>query len=170
MAFSIRPATPADAARLFDLINAAYHAESGDVPPAFKFTTRFLAPEELLPGIAAGTMLLAESPAGAALGCLSYDLLRASPQAPLRAHFGPFAVAPERQRSGVGAALLASLAAAARAAGAASLDAEVVNHRLDILPLYLGKLGFRVVGEGPFPAPERCTRPCHFVLIRRGLA
>ena len=46
MAFSIRPATPADAARLFDLINAAYHTESGDVPPAFKFTTRFLAPEE----------------------------------------------------------------------------------------------------------------------------
>ena len=166
----IRPATPADATPLFAIVNAAYHAESGDVPPAFKTTTRFLEPAELLPPLAAGTVLLAECPtSGAPLGCLAYSLERAHPAAPLRAHFGPFAVAPSSQGAGVGKALLAALEVAARAAGAASLDAEVVNHRLDILPMYLGKLGFRVVGDGAFPAPERCSRPCHFICIRRAL-
>ena len=86
-----------------------------------------------------------------------------------RAHFGPFAVSASAQRSGVGAALLAELAVRAAAEGCVSLDAEVVNHRYDILPMYLGRLGFRVVGRDLFPAPERLSRPAHFVLIRRPL-
>ena len=165
---SVRVALTADADAIFSLVNAAYHAETGDVPPAFKATTRFIAHSEILPSIAAGrVLLLCGEGDGAPLGCLSYTLERgAAAGAPLRAHFGPFAVAPGAQGRGVGSALLAELAAHARAAGCVSLDAEVVNHRHDIFEMYLG-LGFRVVGEGAFPAHERCTRPCHFVCIRR---
>lgn len=167
-AVPVRVATAADADAIFSLVNAAYHAETGDLPPAFKATTRFVALAEILPSIAAGHVLLCAGE-GAPLGCLSYSLERGEAAgAPLRAHFGPFAVAPGAQGRGVGSALLAELAAHARAAGCVSLDAEVVNHRHDIFEMYLG-LGFRVVGEGAFPAHERCTRPCHFVCIRRPL-
>ena len=170
MAAAIREATADDADAIFSIVNAAYHAETGDAPPAFKATTRFVALTEILPSIAAGrVLLLCEGAGSAPLGCLSYSLERGEAAgAPLRAHFGPFAVAPGAQGRGVGRSLLAALAALARAAGCASLDAEVVNHRHDIFEMYMG-MGFRVVGEGAFPAHERCTRPCHFVCIRRPL-
>ena len=167
---SIRAATPADAPAVFDLINTAYSVESGDVPPAFKRTRRFLAAAELLPQLAAGAILLAhDGGSGAAQGVLAFELQRDAASGALRAHFGPFAVAAAHRGAGVGAALLAALAQRARAEGCASLDAEVVNHRHDLFPLYLGRLGFRVVGRAPFPAPERLSRPAHFVCIRRAL-
>ena len=77
-------------------------------------------------------------------------------------------VARGAQGRGVGGALLRALEARARAEGCASIDAEVVDLRWDLFPMYFA-LGFRVVGQLPFPAPERCTRPCHFVCIRREL-
>jgi GNAT superfamily N-acetyltransferase len=163
----MRVATAADCAAVFRLCNTAYHAESGDTPPAFKKTTRFLLTAEILPNIEARRVLLCTSGAQT-LGCLSYTLEGGVEGAPLRAHFGPFAVLPEAQGRGVGSALLGELARVARAAGCVSLDAEVVNHRHDIFCMYFA-LGFRVVGEGAFPAPERCTRACHFVCIRRAL-
>jgi GNAT superfamily N-acetyltransferase len=162
----VRAAVDADVQALFDLANDAYHAESGVVAPGFKLTERFLVPDELRPSVAAGTVLVAEDADGAVVGLLSYDLHDDSGGV-RRAHFGPFATAPRARGCGVGAALLAALRDAAAAAGAASLDADVVNHRYDLFPLYLGKLGFRVVGRGDFPAPERCSRPAHFVAIRR---
>lgn len=171
LSVSVRTAAPADTPHIFSLCNAAYHPETGDVPPAFKRTTRFIHAAEIAPSVSAGRVLLCEAPgAGAPLGCLCYSLERGGegPDAPLRAHFGPFAVSPEAQGRGVGRALLAELGRVARGAGCASLDAEVVNHRHDLFEMYFG-LGFRVVGEGAFPAPERCSRPCHFVCIRRPL-
>ena len=168
---AIRAATPADAPTVFALINAAYCVESGDIPPAFKRTTRFLAPAELLPQLAAGAILLAHADDGAVQGVLAFELQRdaAAAGGALRAHFGPYAVAAAHRGAGVGAALLAALAQRARAEGCASLDAEVVNHRHDLFPLYLGRLGFRVMGRAPFPAPERLSRPAHFVCIRKTL-
>jgi GNAT superfamily N-acetyltransferase len=165
----VRNATAADAEAVFALVNASYHVETGDVPPAFKKTTRFIHLSEVLPNIVAGRVLLCEVPGGAPLGCLSYTVERGEAvDAPLRAHFGPFAVAPEAQGRGVGSCLLSALERQARALGCASLDAEVVNHRHDLFHMYFG-MGFRVVGEGAFPAPERTSRPCHFVCIRRAL-
>jgi GNAT superfamily N-acetyltransferase len=169
MALTIDTATPSDAEAAFHLINDAYHIETGDIPPAFKLTTRFLLPAELQPLLASGRVLAARGAGGALLGVLSYDLHRDPATGALRAHFGPFAVAAAAQGAGTGRALLGELAARARAAGCASLDAEVVNHRHDLFPLYLGRLGFRVVGAGPFTAPDRLSRPAHFVLIRKAL-
>jgi GNAT superfamily N-acetyltransferase len=165
----VRTATPSDAQAAFALINSAYHVETGDVPPAFKLTTRFLAAAELLPLLSGGRVLAATAPDGALLGVLAFSLHSDPATGALRAHFGPFAVHTSAQGGGVGRALLAELAVRARAEGCCTLDAEVVNHRHDLFPLYLGRLGFRVVGTAPFPAPERLTRPAHFVLIRKGL-
>ena len=165
--FVVRVATSADAPALFALVNEAYHAESGCRAPGFKLVERFLAPDELLPLIAAGSVFVAASAAdGAALGLLAYELL-VDAGGVRRAHFGPFATAPRARGRGVGAALLGALRDAAAAAGAHSLDGDVVNLRYDLFPLYLSKLGFRVVGRGVFPVPERCSRPVHFVQIRR---
>ncbi len=168
MPLRLRDAVASDIAALFQLINSAYVTESGNRGIAFKFTTRFLTPAEVEPLVLSGAVLLCEEEpeeGGQAplLGCIAAEV-----QAN-RCHFGPFAVAPSAQGKGVGKALLAELESRARARGNASLDAEVVNLRLDILPMYLGKLGFRVVGEDSFPAPERTTRGCHFVLIRKSL-
>ena len=164
---TIRVATAADAPSLFHLINASYHVETGDVPPAFKITTRFLLEAEVAALVAGGRVLVCER-AGSLLGVLSYDIV--TDRGALRAHFGPFAVATAAQGSGIGQALLGELAVRAAAEGCASLDGEVVCHRHDLFPLYLGRLGFRVVGRAPFPAPERLSRPSHFVSIRRALA
>jgi predicted N-acetyltransferase YhbS len=163
----IRCATESDAAVLFDLINEAYHVESGNVPPAFKLTTRFLSPTDLQPLLASGRVLICER-GGFAVGVLSYSV-ESHPPTILRAHFGPFAVSRQWQGKGVGGALLRELAVRARSEGCVSLDAEVVNHRHDLFPMYLGRLGFRVVGEIQFPAPERLSRPAHFVCIRKPL-
>jgi GNAT superfamily N-acetyltransferase len=166
MTCTVRAAAPADVPALFALFNDAYQAESGDAAPCFKSTPRFLAPDELLPRLAGGGVLAAEA-GGALVGALAFDLVRDA-RGVLRAHFGPFATARAARGGGVGSALLAALRARAAAAGAASLDAEVVHLRVDILPMYFA-LGFRVVGAADFPAPERCTRDAHFVLIRRAV-
>lgn len=165
----VRVATRADVPSLFALINSSYHVESGDRPPAFKLSTRFLAESELLPLVDSGRVLACDGDAagGALLGALSYSV-EGSGSGATRAHFGPFAVARGAQGRGVGGALLRALEARARAEGCASIDAEVVDLRWDLFPMYFA-LGFRVVGQLPFPAPERCTRPCHFVCIRREL-
>lgn len=167
MSISIREATASDAAALLILFNSAYHAESGDIAPGFKLTTRFLSESEVESVLQRGPLLIAEQ-SGSVAGALAFEIIPDASNTP-RAHFGPFATARAFRGTGVGSALLAALETRARAAGCASLDGEVVNLRYDLFPLYF-KLGFRVVGRADFPAPERVSRPVHFVLIRRAIA
>lgn len=159
----VRAATPADLPAAFDLINAAYEVETGDSGVAFKHTLRFLQPEELSPQLERA--FVAVDGHGKLLGVIVFELVQSS-SGVTRCHFGPFAVAHSGQ--GVGKALLVHLEAFALAAGASSLDIEVVQHRTDILPMY-AKWGYVQYGEAPFPAPERVTRPCHFLLLRRAI-
>ena len=67
---------------------------------------------------------------------------------------------------GLGKTLISFLEAHAKKRGAATLDIEVVNHRSDLMGMYK-QMGFSECGTAPFVAPERTTRPCHFVLMRR---
>jgi predicted N-acetyltransferase YhbS len=136
---------------------------------AFKHTERLISREiELDPLIAAGTLLVARGSAGAPpIGCLFYNSVTDA-EGKLHVHFGPFAVSLAQKGTGVGRQLLAELDRRARALGAASLDIEVVNTRDDLFPMY-ARLGYVKIGEAPFPAPERTTRPVHFILMRRPL-
>jgi len=131
----IRIAVARDCPRLFELINDAYHRESGDIPPAFKKTLRFLTPSELLShhSYTSGCTLVYEDETGAIIGVLCYTV--ESHGGALRAHFGPFAVDEGHQGKGVGGALLNELKVRAKEKGCVSIDAEVVNHRLDLFPM-----------------------------------
>jgi len=97
-----------------------------------------------------------------------HDVVTGAPLPLNHLHFGPFAVRPGLQRSGVGRALLNAMLAEAQRHNCACVDIEVVNHRTDILPWYEAQ-GYVRVGTGSFPVPERCTRPCHFIYMRKSL-
>lgn len=131
----IRQATPEDCTPLFHLINNSYHRETGDNAPAFKKSLRFLSPSEFAshPSFTSNCCLIAEGPEGALLGVLCYEIQ--SHDGVLRAHFGPFAVDEAHQGQGVGKGLVGALVEKAKMAGCASIDAEVVNLRLDLFPM-----------------------------------
>jgi GNAT superfamily N-acetyltransferase len=160
-----------DVPALVILINDAYQVETGDSGVAFKHMNRFIDGDipAFAAAVAAGRCLAARL-AGKLVACLVWEAGRdgEGEGGALRYHFGPFAVDKACQGRGVGGALLEALYARARAAGAASVDIEVVQHRTDILPWY-AKMGYVAYGEGPFPAPERTTRACHFILMRKAL-
>ena len=165
---AIDVAREVERAEITNLINEAYEVETGDSGVAFKNTLR------LLPSDAAqldlGRTFVCRRrghPDGPLLGCIVYDVQQ--DDTGLRCHFGPFAVARAAQGQGVGRALQARLETWARDHGCASFDIEVVNHRTDILPMY-ERQGFVAYGNGTFPAPERTTRQCHFILMRKPLA
>lgn len=163
----VATASAADLPSLVTLINDAYQVETGDSGVAFKHTLRLM--ECDYPSVSAAISeqrYLTATIDGKIVGCLCWE--RNQHDGNTRYHFGPFAVDPACQGKGVGRVLLQRLYDIARADSAASIDIEVVNWRSDILPLY-EKLGYERIGEGEFPAPERITRPCHFIMMRKAL-
>jgi GNAT superfamily N-acetyltransferase len=169
MALEITAARAEDLVPLTALVNAAYEVETGDSGVAFKKTKRIVVPEkELLPCIVEGRTFVVRGESGSILGCLVWERVEAE-DGKVSYHFGPFAVDPNAQGKGVGKALLNALYTMAREAGAASIDIEVVNWRSDIIPMYEA-MGYVCCGEMPFVAPERITRPCHFILMSKPLA
>lgn len=169
MATALSVATKGDADTLFALINEAYEVESGDTGVSFKKTKRFMGMDELMPCIDEKRCIVArESGSDKILGAIVWEESK-DEDGNTSLHFGPFAVSPAAQGRGVGRALLDAVEALAASRGCAYVKIEVVNHRSDLLgPTNIyEKRGFTVYGEAPFPAPERCTRPCHFVLMRK---
>jgi GNAT superfamily N-acetyltransferase len=159
---SVLPATKEDLQALGTVINAAYEVETGDTGVAFKKTPRLLDFEELMPDLRAGQILKAVDAGGALVGCIVYQLYED------HLFFGPFAVAPELKGRGIGKALLSAVEAKARAAHAKYIEIRVINHRTDILPMY-DAMGYVRVDEIPYFHPDRLTRPCNFIVMRRTL-
>lgn len=153
----VRPATEADLLDAFHLINEAYEVETGNSGVAFKHTKRFLAHDELKPHL--NRALVAEDE-GKLAGIVVYDINGTA------CHFGPFAV--RGQGKGVGKLLLQHIEQLALKNGCNTLDIEVVHWRTDIIPMY-EKWGYVRRGEAPFPAPERTTRPCHFIVMSKAI-
>jgi len=182
----IRDATLSDSESLFALINDSYQVETGDSGVAFKKTLRLIdMNSEMIPLIPRTLVaeLVAENGnvnVGELCGSITWeetehlhtptevdgDTAKGGYKA---MHFGPFAVSHHHQKMGIGNGLLNALYLLAKERGCEYIDLECVNWRSDIIPWYQ-KMGFYVIGEGPFPAPERCTRDCHFILMRRRLA
>ena len=69
-----------------------------------------------------------------------------------RAYFGMLAVAPARQKTGLGGRLVAAAEEHARAAGCRIMDIRVVDLRQDLFPFYR-RLGYVETGSAPFEDP-----------------
>lgn len=139
-AISVRLATVADAARLPGIERSAAraflataHAAVADEPPS--------APDAWIPAIAAGRLWVAES-AGAPAGFVATGPLADA------LHIHELAVCADRQRRGIGTALMEAARAAATAAGLRALTLTTFADVPFNAPWY-ARLGFAVVTAPP---------------------
>jgi GNAT superfamily N-acetyltransferase len=152
----IRVASPQDAVPIAALVNAAFQVEA-----FFKIGDR-TNPAEIIEMMHAGEFLLLE--AEALVGCV---YLRIHPRE-RRAYFGMLSVDPVRQRQGFGRTLIDAVEHRARERGCTTMDIHIVNLRDDMLSFYPA-FGYVPNGTLPFPAVERTSKPCHFVVMTKAL-
>ncbi len=175
-----RPAVPADAPALFDVVNNAYVVELGDTGVAFKSKQRFPTVDDAL-AIVPDCHVVEEG--GRIVGCVTVYVadeddssvpaedrhsLGRLPGA-VYAGFGPLAVHQDMQGRGLGSFLVDFAERHARETlGASVMEITVVNWRTDVQPYY-AKRGYVVSHETPFNSPF-VTRPSRFVIMRKPLA
>jgi predicted N-acetyltransferase YhbS len=154
---SLRIATHADAPELARVINAAFVVEA-----FFKIGDRTSADEilELMRG--GGEFLVKDDVDGTIAGCV-YLTCRGE-----RAYFGMLSIDPAQQKKGLGRQLIDAVEQRARERGCRFMDIHIVNLREE-LPPYYRRLGYAERGTLPFPAPERASRPCHFIVMTKPL-
>lgn len=85
-----------------------------------------------------------------------------------RAYIGLLSVDPNRQRSGIGAALMDAAEEHARASGCRFTDIKVVNIREELSRFYRRR-AYAATGTEPFPAFKNPKIPCHFLLMTKAL-
>jgi len=85
-----------------------------------------------------------------------------------RGYFGLLAVEPQRQRSGIGARLIAAAEQQCRSAGCRFMDLTLVNVRQE-LPAYYQRFGYVENGVLPFPADQVAKIPVHLVRMSKPL-
>jgi GNAT superfamily N-acetyltransferase len=85
-----------------------------------------------------------------------------------RGYFGLLSVDPDRQKRGLGRALVSAVEEYCRAAGCRFLDLDLVNLREELPAFYAG-LGFAPVGKAAFPTTQRLLRDAHLVLMSKPL-
>ncbi len=110
-----------------------------------------------------GEFLTVDDAEGNMAGCV-YLRIRGE-----RAYFGMLSIDPARQGRGLGRTLVESAEARARDRGCRFMDIHIVNLREE-LPPYYRRLGYAERGTLPFSAPERASRPCHFIVMTKPLA
>ncbi len=152
----IRVATSNDAGAIARLVNSAFEVEA-----FFKIGDRTDA-GEVLEHMEVGEFLLFQDAEGIG-GCL---YLKAEPDA--HAYFGMLSIEPSRQGQGLGRMLIDAAEARSRDKGCRHMDIHIVNLREELFPFYR-KFGYVEHGTLPFPSPERASRPCHFVVMRKPL-
>jgi GNAT superfamily N-acetyltransferase len=148
-------AEPNDAEAIAALVNAAFRVER------FFIDGDRTNPAQVRALLQTGAFLLAEAD-GALAGCV-YVELRGE-----RGYFGLLAVDPARQRSGLGARLVAAAEDYCHAAGCRVMEMQTVNLRAE-LPGFYRRLGYQETGTAPFPAEARAKLPCHFVKMAKPL-
>ncbi len=153
----LRTATAADAPALARIINDAFIVEA-----FFKIGDRTSA-EELVSLMHEGGEFLVIDAGDGMAGCV-YLRCRGD-----RAYFGMLSVDPAKQGQGLGRALIDAVEARARQHGCRFMDIHIVNLREE-LPAYYRRLGYVEQGTLPFSAPERASRPCHFIVMTKPLS
>jgi ribosomal protein S18 acetylase RimI-like enzyme len=136
----IRPATPADSPRLIPLINQAFAVETFMTGPRTD-------PERLAVSLQKGAILLAEDDSGQLIASI-YVEIRGD-----RGYAGMLAVAPARQRSGIGSRMMQAAEDYLRARGCVALDITVLSLRTELPPIYRA-YGFVETGTEPFDYPH----------------
>jgi len=129
---TIREASPADITVLVPLVNRAFEIEK-----FFSGADRTDA-DEMLRMMNDGVYLVSEDEQGAS-GCVYVKINEAA------GYFGMLAVDPNRQKSGLGAKLIAAAEEFARKRGCSVMEITVVNIRPELFPYYR-KLGYVDVG------------------------
>lgn len=84
-------------------------------------------------------------------------------------YFGPFAVLPTLKGKGLGKAMIEKLKEIGKEKGKSAFEIRVINHRTDILPMYL-KWGYEIIGEEPYPFPQNLSRPAYFFRLRKSFS
>src|SRR6266852_6370406 len=85
-----------------------------------------------------------------------------------RGYFGLLSVDPRRQRSGIGARLIAAAEQHCRSAGCRFMDLTFVNVRQE-LPAYYQRFGYVENGVLPLPADQVAKIPVHLVRMSKPL-
>ena len=145
-----------DATELAVLINRAYRVED-----FFKIGDRTDI-AEVAAAMSTGPFILATDHDHRLIGGIHVEVRGA------RGYFGMLAVHPEVQGRGLGRQLIAAAETHCRSAGCRGMDLDVVNLRQE-LPAFYESLGYRVCGTAPFPAVERISQPCHFIIMSKPL-
>lgn len=160
----LRPATLTDVAELVRVINLAYAVEAemfhGPRTNDADVRARLAVPNAVF-------LVVPDASDGAAPGRLAaavYVERRAG-----RGYFGMLAVDPSRQGRGLGRELVRSAEAYARAGACDVMDLDVVDLRGELTAFY-GALGYRAVGQSPYPRPEQTKQPVRLIHMTKSIA
>ena len=152
----IRVAATEDAAKITDVINAAFRIAEGFFVDGPRISEAEV--EQLL---AKGSFLLAEAD-DKLNGCV-YVELRGE-----RSYLGLLSVDPSCQKSGLGSVLMVEAENYCRERGSRFMDIFIVNLREE-LPAFYQRRGYVENGTTPFPDDVPTKVPCHFINMTKQL-
>lgn len=153
---TIRVATSADAARITEVINAAFRIAEG-----FFIDSKRITETEVEESLAKGAFLVAEN--GEKIqGCV-YVEMRGT-----RSYLGLLSVDPECQQGGLGSLLMQEAERYCRERGSQFMDILIVHLREELPPFYK-KRGYIENGTSPFPADVETRVPVHFINMSKPL-
>jgi GNAT superfamily N-acetyltransferase len=153
---STRIATPADAANITAIINAAFR-----IAEEFFVDGNRITQAEVEKLLEKGVFLLAET--GDQLDGCVYVELRGE-----RSYLGLLSVDPNRQQGGLGSLLMNAAESYCRERGAHFMDILIVNLREE-LPSFYRRRGYVENGTTPFPEDVETKIPCHFITMAKSL-
>jgi len=152
----IRVATSADAAKITDVINAAFRIAEGFFIDAERITET-----EVRESLSKGDFLLAESDEKLS-GCV-YVEMRGT-----RSYLGLLSVDPACQQSGLGSLLMQEAEQYCRERGSRFMDILIVHLREE-LPSFYRKRGYIENGTSAFPQDVETKVPVHFINMSKPL-
>jgi predicted N-acetyltransferase YhbS len=153
---AIRVATTSDAARITEVINAAFRIAEG-----FFIDSKRITEAEVEESLKKGAFLLAEN--GERIqGCV-YVEMRGT-----RSYLGLLSVDPECQQGGLGSLLMQEAERYCRERGSQFMDILIVHLREE-LPQFYKKRGYIENGTSPFPADVETRVPVHFINMSKAL-
>src|SRR6266478_3924586 len=150
---NMRVAHAADAEDITGLINAAFEVER------YFLDADRIDIDQVQGLFRSGTVLLAEDESGI-VGCVYLEPKGDS------MYLGLLSVVPNRQRTGLGAALIRAAEKFSTDNGFHAIDLRIVSVREE-LPGYYSRFGFIEAGTAPFPPEIKTTVPCHFILMNK---